>query len=70
MRRVRVDSSALRSIGYQRDIAVLEIEFVSGEIYQDPAVPPAVHRELMDAESRGRYFVEHVRDVYPTAHVT
>jgi predicted dinucleotide-binding enzyme len=68
--RVPVESSALRSVGYDDDLAVLEIEFVSGEVYRYHAVPRAVHRELMDAESRGRYFVERIRDVYPTARVT
>ncbi len=70
MKRVPVESSALRSVGYRDDLALLEIEFVSGDVYRYHAVPASVHRELMDAESRGRYFVEHIRDVYPTARMT
>lgn len=70
MKRTRVDSSALRSVGYDEGVAVLEIEFVSGEVYRYHAVPASIHRELMDAESRGRYFVENVRDVYPTTRLT
>ena len=69
MRRLGVESSAIRSVGYDDDLAILEIEFTSGDVYRYHAVPPSVHRDLMDAESRGRYFVAHIRDVYPTARV-
>ncbi len=70
MKRVAIDSSALRSVGYRDDLALLEIEFVSGEVYRYHAVPHSVHRALMNADSRGRYFVEYIRDVYPTTRIT
>ncbi|WP_194419968.1 KTSC domain-containing protein [Microbacterium abyssi] len=70
MRRTVVESSALRSVGYDEDLALLEIEFVSGDVYRYHAVPRAVHGALMDAESKGRFFVESIRDVYPTARVS
>lgn len=70
MKRRAVESSALRSVGYDAELAVLEVEFTSGEIYRYHAVPPSAHRSLLQAESKGRYFVEHIRDVYPTARVT
>lgn len=70
MKRRRVESSAIRSVGYDDDLALLEIEFTSGEVYRYHAVPPSAHRALLDAESKGRYFVAHIRDVYPTARVT
>ena len=69
MKRRRVESSAIRSVGYDSDLALLEIEFTSGDVYRYHAVPPSVHRALMDAESKGRHFVAHVRDVYPTVRV-
>ncbi|GEK87500.1 KTSC domain-containing protein [Microbacterium aerolatum] len=70
LRRVEVESSAVRSVGYDDQFAVLEIEFVSGDVYRYHAVPHAIHRALMDAESKGRFFVEQIRDVYPTARVS
>lgn len=70
MRRLGVDSSAIRSVGYDDALALLEIEFTSGDVYRYHAVPTSVHRALMDAESKGQYFVAHVRDVYPTVRVT
>ncbi|GGD85945.1 KTSC domain-containing protein [Microbacterium murale] len=69
MRRLGVESSAIRSVGYDAGLATLEIEFTSGDVYRYHAVPPSVHRALMDAESKGRYFVAHIRDVYPTVRV-
>ncbi|WP_380285992.1 KTSC domain-containing protein [Kitasatospora purpeofusca] len=64
MNRTPVDSSALRSVGYDRVRRVLELEFTAGGVYAYLAVPRRVHRELMAAESRGRYFVREIRDRY------
>ena len=57
-----VRSSALRSVGYDPGQRVLEVEFTGGEVYRYFDVPAKVHRELMAAESHGRYFQQHVRN--------
>jgi hypothetical protein len=59
-----VVSSAIRSVGYDPERCVLEIEFNSGSVYQYFGVPPDTHRQLMDAASRGKYFEQFVRDVF------
>ena len=59
--RTPVRSSALRSVGYDQEQRVLEIEFTGGAVYQYFDVPPEVHRGLMAAESHGRYFNQRVR---------
>ncbi|KJY38188.1 MULTISPECIES: KTSC domain-containing protein [unclassified Streptomyces] len=64
MDRTPVDSSALRSVGYDAAQRVLELEFVRGGRYAYLAVPRRVHRELMAAESHGRYFLREIRDRY------
>ncbi|MQS13341.1 KTSC domain-containing protein [Streptomyces kaniharaensis] len=64
MDRTAVDSSALRSVGYDRPARLLELEFRSGGLYEYAAVPARVHRELMAAESHGRYFVREIRGRY------
>lgn len=66
MRRTAVASSVLKSVGYDPATAVLEIEFVSGDVYRYFAVPPSVHRALVDAESPGAYFNRTISDRYPT----
>lgn len=70
MQRRGMESSAIASVGYDEAEAMLELEFTSGEVYRYRLVPPSVHRKLIEAESAGRYFVAHIRDVYPTTHVT
>lgn len=64
MKRQPVSSSNLRSVGYDASSETLEIEFHSGGTYQYSHVPASVHQGLMQAESHGRYFHAHIKDVY------
>ncbi|MDR0182240.1 KTSC domain-containing protein [Lysobacter arvi] len=52
----------MRSVGYDADVRVLEIEFVSGDVYQYFDVPPHLHAGLMGATSHGQFFAEHLRN--------
>lgn len=69
MKRKPVESNVLRSVGYDSDDQILEIEFASEDVYRYFVVPRSVHAALMDAESPGRYFNETIRDRYPTRQV-
>jgi hypothetical protein len=69
MKRKPVESKVLRSVGYDSDDQILEIEFASEDVYRYFVVPRSVHAALMDAESPGRYFNETIRDRYPTRQV-
>lgn len=64
IQRTPVESTSLASIGYDRATKLLEIEFRSGAVYRYLAVPEAVHRAFMTADSKGRYFAQHVRGRY------
>jgi hypothetical protein len=64
MIRTRVQSSDLRSVGYDPTTQTLEIEFRSGGIYQFRGVPESVYRSLMQASSHGTYFHAHIKDRY------
>jgi hypothetical protein len=66
MRRRPVRSSVIAAVGYDEETAVLEVQFTSGDVYRYFAVPPSVHRALMEADSPGAYFNRHVSDRYPT----
>lgn len=59
---IRVNSTAIRAIGY--DGYMLTVEFYSGRVYDHPGVPESVFHELMDATSKGRYYVRHIRGRY------
>lgn len=59
--RTPVSSSSIRSVGYDEGERTLEIEFHSGGIYEYDDVSEEAYRELLQADSRGRYFHDHVR---------
>ena len=62
MWREPVESKALRSVGYDADSRVLEIEFASGTVYRYFNVPQRIHVDLMTAKSHGEFFATHIRD--------
>ena len=55
MVRERVNSTAIRNIGYDPKRLILEVEFHNGTIYQYMNVPGNVHNTIMHHESQGRY---------------
>lgn len=61
MEREKVSSSLVRSVGYDPDEQLLEVELQDGKIYQYRDVPEETYQGLMEAESHGRYFNHHVR---------
>jgi len=64
MLRHPVESSNLKSVGYDSERRVLEVEFVGGAVYQYDGVPPTVYAQLMSAASHGSYFSANIRNVY------
>jgi hypothetical protein len=64
MRRTPVSSSNLASVGYDPGEHILEVEFLSGSVYQYFNVPEQVYRGLMSASSHGSYFGEYIRMSY------
>jgi hypothetical protein len=64
MLRTPVESSNLRSVGYDPATQTLEIEFHSGGVYQYVGVPPSVYQDLLAAPSLGSYFQAAIRNQY------
>ena len=62
MQREPVESSTLVSVGYDESQFLLELEFRSGELYQYFGPSRHIHQDLMAAESKGRFFNQHIRD--------
>ena len=62
--RQRVESTAIAGVGYSRRRHILEIQFVNGAIYRYLDVPPAVHRDLLSAESKARFYDSDIRGHY------
>jgi hypothetical protein len=61
MKTIAVDSTTLRTLGYDAGRQLLQIEFQNRSIYQYFEVPQAVYEELMQASSKGTYFNRSIR---------
>jgi len=68
--REAVNSSVIQAMGYDDDHALLEIEFVSGDVYRYHFVPRRVWIELRHAPSKGAYFTNVIREKFPTSRLT
>lgn len=64
MRRAPITSSMMASAGYDEATGVLEIEFLTGAVYQYVDVPSHLYRSLLDAPSQGRFFHGSIRDAF------
>lgn len=64
MYRTPVSSSNLKSVGYSRASRILEVEFLSGSIYQYQDVPRSVADGFRKAESKGRYLNTRIKGKY------
>lgn len=58
MHRTTVDSSNVKSIGFDRASGTLEVEYLHGGVYQYADVKPDDYAALMGAKSKGRYLQE------------
>jgi KTSC domain len=56
-----LDSRMLAAVAYVPKTATLYLRFRSGEIYAYFDFPEALYQEFLQAESRGRYFLSHIR---------
>lgn len=64
MQRNPVESSLLRSIGYDAFRKMLEVEFLRGPVYRYFGVEPRQAKALEEAKSIGGHFLAHVKDKY------
>jgi hypothetical protein len=62
MKRTRVSSSCLKSVGYDGVAKILEVEFVDGRLYRYFSVPQFRYSELMQASSHGSYYSRHIKE--------
>jgi len=64
MKRIKVESSNIVSVGYDVAEQILEVEFYKGTIYQYYNVPWDKVLKMMFGESVGKYFMKNINKVY------
>ena len=64
MQRIPVFSSNIRSIGYDAQSALLEVEFSSSEVYQYFNVPEHIYNSLINSSSRGQFLNDYIKYNY------
>jgi hypothetical protein len=62
---IKAESSMFASMNYSRRERSLTLFFSSGRIYRYGSVEPGVFRGFLKAESKGKFFNRHIRNVYP-----
>jgi len=61
MKRRKVKSSYLVSVGYDLKTRTLEVEIHDSGVFQYFGVPPEKYEGLMLAESKGTYFIQFIK---------
>lgn len=56
-----LDSRMLAAVAYEPETGTLHLRFRSGEIYRYQDFPADQYQAFLHAESRGRYFLSHIR---------
>jgi hypothetical protein len=65
MKREPVESTAIKSIGYNEDKNILEVEILeTGRIYKYFDVPLEKYLDLMEAKSLGEYYNRVIKEKY------
>ena len=57
-----LESKMLASVAYDAENRILYLRFRSGDVYRYFEFPGDQYRAFLNAESRGRYFLSHIRD--------
>ena len=61
---VPVESAMLESVEYNPAVETLRIVFRNGSVYEYPGVKEGVYSDLMNAASKGTFFLEYIREFY------
>lgn len=69
MDRKPVKSSNIVSIGFNSATNEMEIEFANGAIHRYAAVTADAHHALINADSIGKHFHQHIRPHYQSTKV-
>ena len=60
-----LESKLLAAVAYVAPRRLLYLRFNSGEVYRYFTFPADEYKLFLEAESRGRYFLNHIRNLFP-----
>jgi KTSC domain-containing protein len=60
-----LESELLAAAAYAAPRRILYLRFHSGEVYRYFTFPAEQYQEFLNADSRGRYFLNHIRNRFP-----
>lgn len=63
------NSTSLKAAAYQNRSGRLELEFCSGAVYHYFGVSESIYQQLLQAESKGRYFNQYIRNRFAFAKI-
>jgi hypothetical protein len=69
VKRDPVSSSNIVSVGYDAPSETLEIEFMSGSVYQYYNVPQSIYDAFIAAPSAGQFFAYQIKNAFPYSRV-
>ena len=64
MYRIPINSSNIKSIGYDIQLAILEVEFNSNDIYQYFNVPEYLYQQFLNSSSHGQFLNDNIKYNY------
>lgn len=64
MERKRVNSSKIRSVGYDEKTMILEVEMANGQVFLYGKVYPEVYRRFMAAPNPTSFFEDRIAEDY------
>ncbi len=65
MERIKVKSSKIEEVGYDREKKILEVKYKNKQLFKFKEVPSNFWSELMLAPSIGKYFFDNIKDTFP-----
>lgn len=64
MNRTEVKSSNIKSVGYDADAKMLEVEFIGGRVYQYLKIDENKYTDLMLAPSIGKFYAINIKNKF------
>lgn len=61
MKRIPVESSQIKSIGYDPETLQMDVEFKPGSVYRYFHIERELHLDFMASESKGKYFDANIK---------